>query len=88
MTYDEFLTKRDSFVWGSFGRYGGEAVTHTALPNISDSHLLHIIGHVINNRSSYNDDISSMFLHEAAHRSRCAIYVEEKGTVHKLRVRK
>lgn len=39
---------REYFKWGTFGKYGQEEMKSILLKDINDSHLVHIIGHVLN----------------------------------------
>lgn len=87
MTTKEFLEKRETFVWTSFGRNGNEPGTQTALPQITDSHLVHIIGFMINRPSVYDKETLHLFLREAAYRSEKNIYVEDEIIVPKLKLK-
>ena len=65
---------RDTFRWGSFGINGDEEITSVLLKDISDSHLVHIIGYLIIRRR--NDNLIIM-LEEAKYRSENKIFVSD-----------
>lgn len=65
---------REEFLWGSYGRDGTEAMDSKLLKDISDSHLLHMIGHLIIRKRPPN---LILFLEEARYRSENRIFVPE-----------
>jgi hypothetical protein len=65
---------REEFQWGSFGRNGTENLNVKILKDISDSHLVHIIGHLIEQK---NSDTLIVMLEEARYRCVNNIYVED-----------
>lgn len=67
-------TLRETFRWGTFGRYGDEEIRPIILKEISDSHLAHIIGHLILTRRT--DTLITM-LEEARYRSLHNIFVPD-----------
>lgn len=75
-------TTRKEFKWGSFGRDGTEIKTVRTLDAISDSHLLHIIGHVLANRDKFSKETAIIMMKEAEYRSTMNIYVPEYNSNH------
>lgn len=63
---------RESFRWGSYGLDGTEPVTFRYLKDISDTHLVHIIGHLISNNRAQT---LILMLEEARYRSENNIFV-------------
>lgn len=65
---------RETFEWGTFGKNSDEELRSIVLKDISDSHLLHIIGHLILTR---RPDTLITMLEEARYRSQNSIFVED-----------
>lgn len=88
MTRGEFLAKRPTFTWGTMGRNHNEPLRNIRLEDITDSHLVHIIGWVLNNKDSYELEILHILMHEARYRSEQNIYIEEnqKTSLPKLKL--
>lgn len=68
---------RQTFEWKSRGKLHDEGVTSTLLKDMSDSHLLHVIGWVLNHSSVYGSGVAKILLNEAAYRSANYIFVDE-----------
>ena len=39
--------------WGNFGKYGDQSLSRNTISNMTDSHIAHVIGHLLN-RAFYN----------------------------------
>lgn len=65
---------RETFEWGSFGVDGNEDIKRITLKDISDSHLVHIIGHLI---LCNRIDTLILMLEEARYRSEKKIFVPD-----------
>jgi len=69
--------RRESFIWASYGRNTEESLRKIQLKDITDSHLLHIIGHVINHFHRYDETTLNVILDEARYRDINRIFVDE-----------
>ena len=72
---DNHTKVRKEFVWGSYGKHGHDDRTDLMLCDITDSHLLHIVGHVINHNDKFTVGTFSTILNEAQYRDMKRIFV-------------
>jgi len=69
---------RKHFQWGTFGKYGNEQLKYIFLRDISDSHLLHILGHIkINNKHPYHPDTILALDNELLYRAIKNIFISD-----------
>ena len=72
------LEERESFMWGSYGKYGGKPLTYIALCAISDSHLLHIIEHIKDTAHVIKrPNVLKLMEEEANYRTKNFIFIPE-----------
>ena len=67
-------TIRETFEWGTFGKAGLDPMQRIVLKDISDSHLVHIIGHLITTNRA---EVLITMLEEARYRSENNIFVPD-----------
>ena len=66
---------RETFTWGSFGKDGKSPLKKIPLKEISDSHLVHIIGHLVSMNNM--GDTLIIMLEEARYRNDNNIYIAD-----------
>ena len=68
---------RQEFKWGTNGRHHDEKARTVTLAEMSDSHLLHVIGWVMLHPDAYSQQTLNTLLNEAVYRSDNDIFVED-----------
>ena len=68
---------RQEFKWGTSGRHHDEETRTVTLAEMSDSHLLHVIGWVMLHPDAYSQQTLNTLLNEAVYRSDNYIFVED-----------
>ena len=68
---------RQKFKWRANGKLHDEASKVVTLAEMSDSHLLHVIGWVLRHSAHYSEDVLNTLLNEAAYRSENYIFIED-----------
>lgn len=48
MDWEKWESARSYITWGNFGRYGDKPMSRNCIGNLTDSHIAHIIGHLLN----------------------------------------
>lgn len=67
---------RETRYWGTYGAFPiGTTVNRVLIKDISDSHVMHIIGHILNHSDSFNVGTLEIFLNEARFRDRNHVFV-------------
>lgn len=51
--WEKWEENRTIIGWGNFGKYGDQSLSRNTISNMTDSHIAHVIGHLLN-RAFYN----------------------------------
>ncbi len=73
----EHAIKRNQFKWKAAGKFHDGSLRTVTLAEMSDSHLLHVIGWVMNHSDSYPCDVLNTLLEEAKFRSENYLFVKD-----------
>ena len=68
---------RQQWYWKSSGKLHDESSKTKVLAEISDSHLLHIIGWVKNHPRIYSQEIYDTLIEEAKYRSENYVFIKD-----------
>lgn len=68
---------RQTFKWKANGKLHDEVSKVVTLAEMSDSHLLHVIGWVLLHPNSYSEATLNTLLDEAAYRADNYVFVED-----------
>lgn len=74
----EHAILRHQFHWRNSGRFLDQSAKVITLAEMTDSHLLHVIGWVRNHPTTYSQSVLNTLLNEADFRSKNFIFVDEK----------
>jgi hypothetical protein len=73
----EHALLRQKFTWKASGKLHDEGKKEVKLAEMSDSHLLHVIGWVLTYPEHYSTDITCTLLEEAKYRCKHYIFISE-----------
>lgn len=68
---------RQKFTWNASGKLHDENKRKIKLAEMSDSHLLHVIGWVLTHSANYPSEIIGILLEEAKYRSNNYVFISE-----------
>ena len=67
---------RNNFQWGTYGKYLNEELRWITLKDITDSHLMHIVGFIRINNGYYTKNIVDIINDEVEYRVKNNIFIE------------
>jgi hypothetical protein len=73
----EHATLRETFTWGTFGKYFDKPLKQVLLKDIHDEHLDEVIKWIFDHRSVYSDETLNIMLNEKKYRSLNNIVIPE-----------
>ena len=71
------IVDRETVIWSSYGKNYDEPVRYTAVKDLSDSHLVHIIGWIADSETYRPTGLQKLMADEAKYRAENHIFIEE-----------